>query len=292
MLLMLLEYVPVYFRNLSRWRPSAAASTRKSTKSEDLVVTMARILETGQMAGGRPAAWRSQSTDDRIPRMLDEAHADLTGWAVALADDRPELARVVDRILAMEPERCVRLLCALLTKRVATLTTLPWVRDLVQGVVTMERRLRYETERSVPGWYAGSCRQCGIGTYVVPGLTWVTCQGCGMSTAARDHLEVILDEARTWVARPMRLAEALVALLDTEQSVPRLYERIHKWGQRERITPVRRTTRGYAWDDTAMRVVVVDHQVGYARYRMGEVLDVLLAEGATRLTGAQESTCA
>ena len=248
-LLYLLEFVPVYFRNLSRWRPSIATSDRKRTKSENLVDTMARIVDTGETKGlGRPASWKAVRTDDRVPRLLDESHADLTGWARMLADDRPQLARVIGRILTMDAEPSVRLLCALLTKRVMTLTTLPWVRDLVHGVSEMERRLRVETERSVPGWYAGGCKRCGTKTFVVPGLTWVTCQGCGASTAARDHLEVILDEAREWVARPMRLAEALVALVDTEQSVPRLYERIHKWGKRGTVTPVVMMRRAHVFD--------------------------------------------
>jgi hypothetical protein len=72
-------------------------------------------------------------------------------------------------------------------------------------------------------------------TYVVPGLTWVTCRACGSTTYARDHLETILTEASDWIARPKALAEAIVALVDTEQSVPRLHERIKKWGHRERI---------------------------------------------------------
>jgi hypothetical protein len=67
----------------------------------------------------------------------------------------------------------------------------------------------------------------------------------------------------------MRMAEALVALIDTEQSVPRLHKRISKWGEREQIDTVRRTDA----DGDA---------IGPKRYRLGQVLDRLLAEGATR----------
>ena len=290
-LVYLLEHVVIYYRNLSRWRPSIATSDLKRTKSEDLVKTMARIAESGETKGlGRPATWRTQATDDRIPRLLDGAHADLVGWAESLADDRPELARVIARILAMDAEPAVRLLCALLTRRVMTLTTLPWVRDLVHGVSEMERRLRVETERSVPGWYAGGCKRCGTKTFVVPGLTWVTCQGCGASTAARDHLEVILDEAREWVARPKPLAEALVALLDTEQSVPRLYERIKRWGQpdRQKITPVVLMRRAHVFDMATETIVVGMEQNGHARYRFGEVFDLLMSKGPTRIAPSDE----
>jgi hypothetical protein len=293
MLVMLLEYLPIYFRNLSRWRPSIATSDRKKTKSENLVDTMASIIDTGETKGlGRPASWKAASTDDRVPRLLDESHADLTGWLEALADDRPQLAPVIARILRMDQDPVVRLGCALLTKYVATLTTLPWVRDLVTGVMTMHRRLETETTRSAPGWYAGACRKCRIDTFVVPGLTWVTCQGCGTTTAARDHLEVILDEAREWVARPRPLAEALVALLDTEESVPRLYERIKRWGQsdRQKITPVVAMRRAHVFDLETETIIVGEEQVGHARYRFGEVFDLLMSKGATHRQDAPPVT--
>ena len=286
MLLLLLEFVPVYFHNLSRWRPSSASGRRN-------------------VPGSREPRTPNPNAGDRIGRILDESHADLTGWARTLADDRPELGRVIDRVLGMDPEPCVRLLCALLTKRVATLTTLPWVRDLVQGIRKMERRLRIETEISIPGWYAGACRQCESATYVVPGLTWVTCNGitgwtddedprpirCGVTTAARDHLPIILNEARVWTARPSALAAALVALVDTEQSVPRLARRISKWGERGKITPVRFRTRDYMLDFETERIMVVEVEAGYARYRFGEVFDRLMTAGPTRLETTTERMC-
>lgn len=298
MLLYLLGFVPIYYRNLSRWRPSSVTGDRKRTKSENLVDTMVGILETGQTrAVRRPSSFSVATTSTRVADLLDETHADITGWARALSDDRPQLARAIARILAMEPEQTVPLLCALLTKYVATLTTLPWVRDIVHGVGEMERRLRHETEQTVPGWYAGACRRCQTDTFVVPGLTWVTCRGCGAITAARDHLDVILDEARDWTARPKQIAEALVALVDTEQSVPRLYERIKRWGQpdRQKITPVVIMRRAHVFDLETERIVVGEEQYGHARYRFGEVFDVLMAKGATRvpprLSDNQAATC-
>lgn len=285
-----LEFIPIYFRNLSRWRPSSAASDRRAAKSQSLIDTMVGILETGQTRqAGRPSSLSVAASSDRIGRIVSESHADMTGWARALADDRPQLVRVIDRILTFEEEPSVRLVCALLTKYVDSLTTLPWVRDIVTGVGEIEKRLRTETERSVPGWYAGACSRCASPTYVVPGLTWVTCLRCGVTTHAGDHLETILDEARGWVARPMRIAEALVALVDTEHSVTRLYERIHKWGSRGKITPVRHTQRAHVFDIDLETIVVTELEVGHARYRFGEVLDVLLAEDAVRRVAVKVS---
>ena len=137
------------------------------------------------------------------------------------------------------------------------------------------------TETAMPGWYAGACKQCEAPTYVVPGLTWMTCRQCGTTSAARDHLDVVLDEARDWVARPRWLAEAIVALVDTELSVPRLYNRIRQWQQRERIEGIWQTERTWVWDEEQEAVVLAVRKVGFARYRLGDVLDALLAEGAT-----------
>lgn len=278
----LLGFVPIYYRNLNRWKPSSAASERRSSKSKSLVQEMARVLDTGRPFG-KPSSLEAAASFDRIGRLLDETHAEYVGWLRALANDRPQLEPLIARILTFDEERTVRLACALLVKRVDTLTTLPWIRDLMHGVIESEKTLRVQTARDGGGWYAGECRWCKTKTYVTPGLSWVTCLGCDATTAARDHLEIILEEARDWTARPKPLAEALVALVDTEQSVPRLYERIHKWGQREKITPLRRMTRAHVFDITTEGIVVATQEVGHAKYRLGEVLDVLMVEGATRV---------
>lgn len=247
-----LDYLPVYFRNLARWRPGRAGSRP---------VPGSRVLYDG----GRPRG-------DRIAQALDETGADLVGWAEALDDDRPGVVRwPLDLAELDEAQQAIRL-CEIFAEYLATIATLEWGGAFVGAVGQHETTMRELTEASVPGWYAGACGRkvtmeatCGAATFVVPGLTWVTCGSCGATTYARDHLETILDEARGWVARPMRLAEAVVALVDTELSIPRLHKRISKWGEREQIEAIR------------------PHDYAPKRYRFGEVLDRLLSEGATRL---------
>lgn len=249
-----LEYLPTYFRNLTRWKPGRAGSRP---------VPGSRIP-----VGVLPAA------EDRVGRIVDEAEVGLIGWAECLANDRPgHLARVVARILAMEGTRRYGLLCQLFDRHLSSISTLEWCGEFVRVMCLTEETLRREGDRVVPGWYAGGCRNCGADTHVMPGLTWVTCPACGVYTAARDHLPVILDEARGWVAPPKRLAEALVALLDSEMSVPRLHERIRKWAIREKVTTLRRLDAD-------------GDPVGPHRYRLGDVLDLLMSEGQTR-TGAK-----
>jgi hypothetical protein len=205
---------------------------------------------------------------DRVSNCLDEAGNDLTTRVRQLADDRGvEVPYAADEI------NTIRVACWVLDENLVSISTLDWCGDLVTDLRRIETSLRRLSEQVVPGWYAGACRTCETSTYVIPGLTWVTCGGCGAYTYARDHLEVVLTEARAWVAPPMRIAEALVALLDTEMSVPRLHKRISKWGERK-------TGRNI----TAIRKVDADgDEVGPKRYRMGEVLDLLRAEGETRL---------
>lgn len=236
-----LEFLPVYFRNLARWRPGRAGSRPVPASREPATL--------GQGVG-----------DDRVSRALDEVGNDITTWARCLADDRG-----VDLPSRDDEGSTIAALCRTLTENLTSIATLSWAGEFVGVMARHEATLRALTEKVAPGWYAGACKRCGFATHVVPGLTWVTCGACGVTTYARDHLDTVLDEARGWVARPMRLAEAAVALLDTEMSVPRLHKRISKWGEREQIDVVR------------------DGNYDPKRYRFGEVLDKLLSEGATRL---------
>lgn len=260
-----LEYLPIYFRNLARWRPGRAGSRP---------VPGSRVLYDGHVSNG--------GTGDRISDRLDETANMLTTRARMLVDDRPYLGRLLDRLAAakaaerVDDSQVIAWLCVGFDKYLVSVATLDWCGDLVADLDQHEAILRGLTEAAVPGWYAGACKRCAARTYVVPGLTWVTCGGCGVTTYARDHLETIQVEARTWIARPKALAEAVVALVDTEQSVPKVYTRIRQWAHQGSIEPIYRTERGYAWSVEAERMVVTEGQeVGHARYRLGEVLDLV-----------------
>ncbi len=251
-----LEYLPVYFRNLARWRPGRAG--------------------TRDVPGSREPKGPPSTSNDRVMRALDEAGNALTTWARMLAEDRG-----IDLPDADEEDAQVVALCRWLSEHMTDIATLEWAGEFMcsefhpkghdcDSIAHHERTLQNLTLDVIPGWYAGACDNevdgvlCGTSTYVVPGLSWVTCGRCGRTTYARDHIETILTEARGWVAPPMRLAEALVALIDTELSVPRLHKRISKWGEREQIEVVRR-------DEFSLK-----------KYRLGEVMDRMLTEGPTR----------
>lgn len=272
-----LQYLPVYFRNLARQRRPGRPN--------------------GTLGSGAWLIQRGEQDGSHVTPALGRAITTISTYALHLAESRGlELHPGDDETTTMTT------FCGLLEEHLTHIATRPWAGEFVRDLARHEKTLRLITETTVPGWYAGACRHitgrdmegnvyhCEAPTYVVPGLTWVTCRGCGTTTAARDHLETVLDEARTWVARPKRIAEALVALLDSEQSVPRLYERIRKWEQRQKLEPLRHTAREHAYDANAERVVVVEVPTGYARYRLGDVLDLVLATRTT--TNSDENTTA
>jgi len=244
-----LEFLPVYFRNLARWRPGRAGSR--------------------QVPGSREPG-RLISGSDRVGGTLDEVGTHLVGWAEALDDDRPGIRWPLDLADLAEAEQAVSL-CNVFADHLVSIATTEWCGTFVTELGEHEERLRSLTERIAPGWYAGGCKRCGYATHVVPGLTWITCEYCGATTYARDHLETILDEARGWIAAPKPLAEAIVALVDGELSVLKLRNRIVQWSKRGRLEPVRATT--------------YDRK----RYRLGDVLDRLYAEGPTQLAEPQIS---
>ncbi len=239
----MLEYIPVHFRNLARWRPGRAGSRP---------VPGSRVLWEGE---------RTERTD-RVTRALDAASNALSTWARTLADDRPHMAD------ALAPDgvdaEVVAALCETFGRHVTSIATTGWCGELLRDLAHHERALRALTEQVAPGWYAGACEGCEGGLYVVPGLTWVTCGGCGSSSYARDRLDVVLREARGWVARPKQLAAVIVALVDGEQSVRALCERIHKWHQRGLLTGHRNVDED-------------GDEVGPRSYRLGDVLDLTMA---------------
>lgn len=264
-----LTEVPVYFRNLARQqRPGRPNGSLGSS--------------------GQWLMKRGEADPSVIQQALAKVINDLTTWARTLTDDRgiepPEWG---------DETQMVAVLCAWFDEHLASIATLEWAGQFVRDMAKHEKALRQVSDQVVPGWYAGTCRQpagrdmdgnehvCGADIHVLPGLTWVTCQRCGATTHAADHLPVILEEAREWRAQPRALAEALVALMEGEQSVPRLRERIKKWGQRGRIDSPVRIERTHVYDFETSTVVVAEVEVKLPRFRLGDVMDRLTDEGQT-----------
>ena len=242
-----LEFIPVHFRNLARWRPDRAGGRPVPGSREPRIIS--------NNTGG-----------DKVSRALDEVGNDLVTWARRLEDDRGVQVPANDG----EAEQATAI-CRALDKHLTSISTTDWAGDLVGDLQRIEARLSGLTMRVVPGWYAGACRTCGQPTHVVPGLSWVTCGTCGTTTYAHDHLEVILEEARYWRAGRKQIAGAIVALVDSETSVPKLADRIRKW-------------EASNWIISTRLLDADGDEVGPKRYQMGPVLDLVLgvADAPTR----------
>lgn len=247
----ILEFLPVYFRNLARWRPERAGSR--------------------PVPGSREPGRLATEATDRVSRALDEAGNALTTWARKLTEDRGIEAPAAD-----DEAGQMTALCRWLAEHLVTIATLDWCGEFMcsaphpkgsecDGLGHHEHRLRNLTMDVAPGWYAGECSRCTTPTFVIPGLTWVTCGACGATTYARDHLDTILAEARDWIAPPRKIAELLVAVLDHEHSVERLYDRVRKWSSLGWLEPIRRCD-------------VDGDFVGPKHYRLGDVLDLVTGE--------------
>lgn len=260
-----LEFLPVYFRNLARWKRPGRPNGSLGTTGQWLIR-------------------RGDAQVEHIAKALERTSNDLTTWSRTLADDRGVELPDEDTEAAT-----VAALCETLTANLSSVATLEWAGQFLRDMDRHERILRGLTECYVPGWYAGACRRCQTATFVMPGLTWVTCGGCGATTFARDHLDAVLSEASDWIARPKRIAEAVVALVDSEDSVSKVYTRIRQWAHQGDIHSFRHTTRGYDYDEAEQRMVVVDEEVGYARYRMGDVLELVLRRDTRTATDAEAS---
>ncbi|WP_374457724.1 hypothetical protein [Nocardioides sp.] len=266
-----LEFLPIYYANLARWRRPGRPNGSLGTAGQ-------WMLRRGEAESGA------------IEPALARASATLHTWAEKLSLSIPEAATEADTFAA---------LCERLEHALPRIAAHEGAGRFVRDIARHEHALRNLTETIVPGWYAGTCQQpagrdmegnhhvCGANTYVVPGLTWVTCHRCGATTHASAHVDVVLTEARDWTAPPRQIAEAVVVLVDTEHSVDRLYKRISKWGETRKRKVIRDgqeiTLTTPPKIPTTRRLDEDGDPIGPKLYRLGDVLDTLATEGATRL---------
>lgn len=101
---------------------------------------------------------------------------------------------------------------------------------------------------------------CDRGLYAVPGHGWIRCPECGTTHDAASRRDAMITEARDHIAPVAVIARAVVGLLDSEQSVQRLTNRIDQWVSRKQLV------------DLGVRVLD-----GRPRrvYRLGDVFDLL-----------------
>lgn len=239
---------------------------------------------------------------DPISTAAEEVDNTISTWCRALADDRPGVGQV--------PPGTVRQ-CAWLEGHVKSIATLPWAKELIRDTLAAERKLQRILDRSDTGWYAGKCgavlanerthdgSSCGCechngyacsdpdtcspevsmiaavvcerGLYATPGHGWIRCPECGTTHNAGGRRDQMMAEARDEIAPVSVIAKVVVGLIDTEQSVERLTNRIDQWVSRGQL------------HDLGVRVLE-----GRPRrvYRVGDVFDLLDVKMRTNQAGA------
>lgn len=142
-----------------------------------------------------------------------------------------------------------------LTWRLDGIATQPWATDTaatIHRAVTHGLRV---IDRPPDLAYAGPCDECGADLYAPTGRGTVTCRACGLTWDLAERRTWLLGLVEDRLATATEIARALTGLGNTVTA-----ERIWQWKHRDRITP--RT----------------HDRAGRPLYRVGDVLDLLLAE--------------
>lgn len=203
---------------------------------------------------------------DPISEALDEVSTTIFGWCRILEDDRP-----VGRMPSTTERRC-----GWLEGNLSSIVTLDWCAELLRDARECERKLLRILDRSDTGWFAGVCGNevgreyigdevftltCERPLYGHSRKSWVRCPECGREWDAEMRRDKMIADARMEVAPVTAIARAVVGLVDTEQSVERLANRIDKW-----------VSRGQLHD---LGVRVLDGKKPQRVYRIGDVFDLV-----------------
>jgi hypothetical protein len=216
--------------------------------------------------------------DKAAPNAIEEAAAGtkvmLAGWVRQLVSDRPQLRY---------PEsESVTDLANLLSEQMRTIALLDWAGDLSRQLMKFEFDLRKLVAANKGRWYAGVCGAtldpdadpedentefCTRVLYADPGTSSVRCPACRMTWPVKERRRLLLEMARETETNVATIARAAIALLDNQPSQARVERRIQNWIDRGKLE-----RRGHIDVDGKVRKT----------YRLGDVLDLLLDERATR----------
>lgn len=116
--------------------------------------------------------------------------------------------------------------------------------------------------------YAGPCQACGADLYAMPGAALVTCRVCGVPEDVEERRGFLLTRVYDQLATATEVARALTTL-----DMPITSDRVRQWRHRERLVP-----RGH-------------NRTGHPLYRVGDVVDLLLADtaGGSRTRGKRSN---
>lgn len=252
-----------------------------------------------------------------MPLGMDLAF-DIDGAATRAYDNTRAMVRKWGKTAMLEwpateenphPADTVRSVLAYLQRNLHRIVGTPWAPKMMTDVLSCERALLRIVDRPADGWYAGICGHtiepdrthdqgscgCACHTYagecdlpgggcspeigVIPGITCtrvlyaqpdkphVTCPNCGTRHNVEARRDQLLKEAEVRYVTVRMLARIVTTLGATDASEAKLEGRINVWVHRGKLR-----AGGERVVDGRRRPV----------YRVGDVLDLLAADSATR----------
>lgn len=210
----------------------------------------------------------SASSADPIEQAADDTKELLEEWVTRLIRARPQLR--------YPAEEGVDDLIKLLRQQMRSIIILDWAGDFMRAMTRAEGQLRRLLAARKGRRYAGVCGHvldeengdfCTQVLYAVLDSDKVWCPACNTTWPLAERRQILLDAARDQETNVATIARALVALLDDQPSQSRLERRIQNWIDRGKLE-----RRGHVDVDGKVR----------RTYRLGDVLDLLLDDRATR----------
>ncbi len=172
--------------------------------------------------------------------------------------------------------------CAYLLRMLPRITTAHWAPQMLHELLTIEHRLRRFVDIPPDRWYAGPCTAgqtrleyaalCGVDLYADLGAPTVTCPDCGWAYDVQARRDWLLAAAEDRWETATTIAHALRLLAGVDQEEAKLAARIRQWAARGRLRPRDTTTINGR---------------SRPRYRIGDVLDVVLEDQESRGTAPQ-----
>ena len=149
----------------------------------------------------------------------------------------------------------------------------PWVWDLFDELLALERQLARMVNRPAERWYAGRCsatdesgNSCTAELYAREDSGQLTCPACGTQHDVTERRDFLLAEAKDYQVTATEAAGALLAWTDYDGTEKKLIDRIAKWRDR---------------GDLDVRDVTSLNGRDRHLYRLGDIQD-LLVEHAQR----------
>lgn len=195
----------------------------------------------------------------------------------SLHDVREATYAIVDRCIAARlastetthtsarPSRRLDDAARWLQVRVDPIAAQPWAPTAL-GLIRVHNRALTVIDHPPEHTYAGPCQVCGADLYTLPDQPEVKCPGCGATEDVAARRSYLLGCVNDQLATATEIARALTSL-----AMPISSERIRQWKHRQ-VLEVR--SHEHHRDGTT----------GHPLYRVGDVIDLLLAD-AERIAG-------